>query len=436
MLGTLLALAAILLAAFALGFYVFLTLGLTALSLGWLFSDRPIWQILGHIPWNLATNTTLLALPLYVLMGEILLRSGITEGMYQALAKWLNRLPGSLLHTNIVASGMFACISGSSAATAATVGGVALPFLRAQRYDGRVAMGSLAAGGTLGILLPPSIVFIVYGVLAEESVGRLYLAGVVPGVLLMLGFMATIVVITWRHPDITPPSAPTSWPDRWRGLVDLVPIAILVVLVLGTIYAGIATATEAAAFGVTGAIGLAAAKRRLSLRMLTETFLATATTTAMIVMILIGAFLLQFVASFLGLPSALSRWVVSMELSGFQLILIICALYIVLGMFMESLSIVVVTVPILVPMLQPLGIDLIWFGVIIVVLVELALVTPPVGMNLFILQGISSASAGGGTIKEVYLGVLPFLVPLLAILLLVVLAPDVALWLPNSAFAK
>jgi C4-dicarboxylate transporter, DctM subunit len=438
MLGILLALAVILLVAFALGFYVFLTLGLTALSLGWLFSDRPIWQILGHIPWNLATNTTLLALPLYVLMGEILLRSGITEGMYQALSKWLNRLPGTLLHTNIVASGMFACISGSSAATAATVGGVALPFLRAARYDDRIALGSLAAGGTLGILLPPSIVMIVYGVLAEESIGRLYLAGVVPGVLLMLGFMATIVVITLRHPDTTPPAGPTSWPDRWRGLVHLVPIAILVVLVLGTIYAGIATATEAAAFGVTGAIALAAAKGRVTARMLSETFLATATTTAMIVMILIGAFLLQFIVSFLGLPSALSRWVVSLELSSLQVILIICALYIVLGMFMESLSIVVVTVPILVPMLQPLGVDLIWFGVIIVVLVELALITPPVGMNLFILQGISSTSKaqGGGTIKEVYVGVLPFLVALLAILLLVVLVPDVALWLPNSAFAR
>jgi C4-dicarboxylate transporter DctM subunit len=318
MLGMLFALAAILLVAFALGFYVFLTLGLTALSLGWLFSDRPIWQILGHIPWNLATNTNLLALPLYVLMGEVLLRSGITQGMYQALSKWLNRLPGTLLHTNIVASGMFACISGSSAATAATVGGVALPFLRAARYDDRIALGSLAAGGTLGILLPPSIVLIVYGVLAEESIGRLYLAGVVPGVLLILGFMATIVVITLRHPDTTPPAEATSWPDRWRGLVHLVPIAILAALVLGTIYAGIATATEAAAFGVTGAVALAAAKRRLSVRMLTETFLATATTTAMIIMILIGAFLLQFVVSFLGLPSALSSWVTSMNLSSLQ----------------------------------------------------------------------------------------------------------------------
>ena len=438
MLGVLLALASILLVALALGLYVFVTLGLTALSLGWLFSDRPIWQILGHIPWNITTTTTLLALPLYVLMGEILLRSGITEGMYQALSKWLNRLPGSLLHTNIVASGMFACISGSSAATAATVGGVALPFLRAQRYDGRIALGSLAAGGTLGILLPPSIVFIVYGVLAEESIGRLYLAGVVPGILLVFAFMATIVVITRRNPGATPASEPTSWPDRWRGLVHLVPILLLVVLVLGTIYAGIATATEAGAFGVTGALALAVAKRRVSVRMLTEAFLASATTTSMIIMILIGAFLLQFVASFLGMPAALAGWVVSMDFSSLEVILIICALYIVLGMFMESLSIVVVTVPILVPMLQPLGVDLVWFGVIIVVLVELALITPPVGINLFILQGISSTSLarGGGTIKEVYLGVLPFLVALLAILVLLILVPDVALWLPNSAFAK
>ena len=431
-------LAVFLLVAFALGLHVFVTLGMSGLMLAAIFSDRSVLPILGDISWNTATSVTLLALPLYVLMGELLLRTGITEGMYEALSKWLNRLPGSLLHTNIVASGMFACISGSSAATAATVGGVALPYLRREKYDDRMALGSIAAGGTLGILLPPSIVLIVYGVLAETSIGQLYLAGVVPGLVLMAAFMLIIGVSGMIWPNLAPPPRDVTWGERARVLVHLVPIALLVILVIGSIYAGVATATEAAAFGVTGAFLLGLVRRRLSLKVLSDAFIATATTTAMIMIILIAAFFLQFVASFLGIPTAMSRWIADMGLNAMQTILLICVIYIVLGMFMESLSIVVVTIPLLMPLLSPLGVNTVWFGIIVVILVEIALITPPVGMNLFILRGISEQSAepGRGSMKDIYIGVLPFVGALLAVLALVIIWPQLALWLPSQASLK
>jgi tripartite ATP-independent transporter DctM subunit len=429
------ALALILIVAFALGLHVFVTLGLTGMAVSAIFSDRNVLSILGDIAWNTTTSVTLLALPLYVLMGEILLRTGITEGMYESLSKWLNRLPGSLMHTNIVASGMFACISGSSAATAATVGGVALPYLRNENYDDRMSLGSIAAGGTLGILLPPSIVLIVYGVMAETSIGQLYMAGVVPGLILVVAFMLIIGIIAAVRPGITPPLKDTSWRDRFAGLVHLIPIAILVLLVVGSIYAGIATATEAAAFGVTGAFLLGLARRRISLKVMNEAFLAASATTSMIIVILIAAFFLQFVASFLGIPSAMNRWMAGLGLSAMETILLICVIYIFLGMFMESLSIIVVTVPLLMPLLSPLGIDTVWFGIIVVVLVEIALITPPVGMNLFILRGISENSArpGQGTIKDIYIGVFPFIIALVAVLALIIAFPQLVLWLPSQA---
>ncbi|MDB5510691.1 MAG: transporter large permease [Enterovirga sp.] len=424
---------AILLIAFSLGLYVAVTLGMTAIVMGEAFSDRPILDMLSTIPWNALNNITLVALPLFILMGEILLRSGVTEGMYATLSKWLNRLPGSLLHTNIAACGVFACISGSSAATAATVGGVALPFLRQRGYSNKLALGSLAAGGTLGILIPPSIVMIVYGVLAQESIGRLYMAGIVPGLVMMALFMVVIYAFAVVDPTVAPRIEPSSWREMFASLSRLVPVAILIVLVLGTIYAGVATATEAAAFGVTGAIGIAAVNRRLNRVMLRETLLATATTTSMIMFILIGAFLLQFVVSYLGVPTAMTRWVIGLGLSPMEFVLLVCALYLVLGMFMESLSIVVITLPVILPLLKALGIDLVWFGILVVILVEAALITPPVGMNLFILQGMTERVSGGTPVKplDLYIGILPFLGAMLVVLGLVLAFPQIALWLPG-----
>ena len=430
------ALLGILTVLFGMGIYVSVSMGLGGLALVTLFGDRPVWDIFGYVPWNTTTSFTLVALPLFVLMGEVLLRSGVTEGMYSTLAKWLNPLPGGLLHSNIAACAMFACISGSSAATAATIGGVSLPFLKRYGYSDRVAAGSLVAGGTLGILIPPSIVFIIYGVLVEESIGKLYLAGFVPGFLMAFAFMALIAIQAIRNPSIAPKVPASTWRERLVGLGSLLPIMFLMALVLGTIYTGVATATEAAAFGVCGAFLIAVINRRISGTMLRETFLASAGTTAMILFILIGAFVLQFILAFLGLPALISNWVISMQLTQMQVVLMICVLYIVLGTFMEELSMVVTTIPIFLPMLKALGVDLVWFGVIVVMLVQIAIVSPPVGMNLFILHALRRQLAGPGKeppISDVFIGVMPFFFVMILTLALVIMFPQIALWLPGSA---
>ena len=433
MISILLAVVGILVTAFAVGLHVATTLGFTALASAWLFSQRPLWEVLAYIPWNVLTTNSLVALPLFVLMGEMLLRTGITEGMYVALSKWLGRVPGSLLHTNLVASGLFACISGSSAATAATIGGVAVPFMRKRGYDNRLTLGSIAAGGTLGILIPPSIVMIVYAVLVEESVGRLYLAGVMPGLLMLAMFMLIVLVTVKTNPARAPFEPPVGWRERFASLVALLPVMALIFLVLGTIYLGVATATEAAAFGVTGALLLAVAYRRLTLEMLRESFLATAMTTGMIMFILVGAFVLQFVVSFLGIPPAITQMVIGLDLSPMQFVVLICVLYLLLGMFMESLSMIVITVPILLPVMRSLGIDMLWFGVIAVVLVETALITPPVGLNLFILQNLARGEDGPPVRSvDVMIGVLPFLAAMIITLVLLLVFPEISVWLPRS----
>ncbi|MEZ5890061.1 MAG: TRAP transporter large permease subunit [Xanthobacteraceae bacterium] len=420
----------IMIAGFSLGLYVAVTIGFTALGVGWLFSDRPIWDSLSYLPWNTLTTINLLALPLFILMGEMLLRAGVTENMYGTLAKWLNRLPGGLLHTNIVASGLFACVSGSSAATAATIGAVALPFMGKRGYNHRVMLGSIAGGGTLGILIPPSIVLIVYGVLAGESIGQLYIAGIVPGFLLMLTFLIVIIAIAIIKPAIAPKESPSPLREKLIGLFALIPIFALIFIVLGTIYLGIATPTEAAAFGVSGALVLAVANRRFNARMLRETLLASATTSAMIMFILIGAFLLQFVMSFLGVPLAIARLITELKLSAIEVVVIVCLVYIILGMFMESMSMIVITVPVLVPVLRTLGVDLVWFGIIVVMVVEIGMVTPPMGLNLFILHGLAARSGFPQiSFLDVFIGVLPFLAALLITITLIIMFPEIALWL-------
>jgi C4-dicarboxylate transporter, DctM subunit len=431
-----LALIGILTILFGMGVYVSVAMGIGGLALVSLFGDRTVWDIFGYVPWNGTTSFTLVALPLFILMGEVLLRSGVTEGMYQTLAKWLNWLPGGLLHSNIAACAMFACISGSSAATAATIGGVSLPYLKKEGYSDRVAAGSLVAGGTLGILIPPSILFIIYGVLVEESIGKLYLAGFVPGFLMTGMFMALIVFLALRNKSVAPKGVVATWTERFVGLVALLPIMFLMAVVLGTIYTGFATATEAAAFGVVGAFLIALLNRRVSASMLREVFLASAGTTAMILFILIGAFVLQFILAFLGLPAMVSNWVISLDLTQMQVVLMICALYIVLGTFMEELSMVVTTIPIFLPMLKQLQIDLVWFGVIVVMLVQIAIISPPVGMNLFILQSLRRQIALPGekpSISDVFIGVIPFFLVAVLTLALIIIFPQIALWLPNSA---
>lgn len=427
---------AILLVFFAIGSHVAVALGLTALVVGlWHIGD--VWDFFGHIPWNVNSGSTLVIVPLFVLMGEILLRSGITEELYSVLARLTARVPGGLLHTNVVASGLFASICGSSVATTSTIGAAAMPSMRRYGYDERLAVGSLAAGGTLGILIPPSIIMIVYGLLAEVSIGQLYIAGIVPGILMMIAFMLVILAIAIISPEKAP--RVTDWRafsvSRMQAALSIAPTIALMALVLGTIYLGIATATEAAAFGACGAFLVALLKGRVNASMLRDAFAATAATTGMIMLILAGAFLLQFVLSLTGIPVALSKWTVGLGLSEVQLIFLICLIYLVLGMFLESLAMVVMTVPIIVPVLNAMAVDLVWFGIIVTIMVELSLVTPPVGMNLFVMQSVRGRTESGSSprpIAEIYVGVLPFVGVMTVIVTAIVVWPNIALYLVSA----
>lgn len=427
---------AILAVFFAIGSHVAVALGLTALIAGlWHVGD--VWDFFGHVPWNVNSGSTLVIVPLFVLMGEILLRSGITDELYKVLARLTARVPGGLLHTNIVASALFASICGSSVATASTIGAAAMPSMRRYGYDERLAVGSLASGGTLGILIPPSIIMIVYGLLAEVSIGQLYIAGIVPGLLMTLAFMSVILGIAILSPQKAPRVGDEAvfTVSRARAALSIAPTIALMMLVLGTIYLGIATATEAAAFGACGAFLVALSKGRVNVSMLRDAFAATAATTGMIMLILASAFLLQFVLSLTGIPVALSKWTVGLGLTAIELVLLICLMYLILGMFLESLAMVVMTVPIIVPVLNAMSIDLVWFGIVVTIMVELSLVTPPVGMNLFVMQSVRGRVETGRSprpISDIYVGVLPFIVSMLVVVAAVIVWPGIALYLVSA----
>jgi tripartite ATP-independent transporter DctM subunit len=429
--------AAILMAVFFLaGLYVATALGLIGMSLMQVFSDRPLWDMLGQIAWNTNSNFILVAVPLFIMMGEILVRSGIADRMYRILSNWLAPIPGGLLHSNIASCALFAAVSGSSAATAATIGSVSLPSFRDQGYSERLSVGSLAAGGTLGILIPPSISFILYGVLVEESIGRLYLAGFIPGFLLTAVFMVIIAVMAKIWPTIAPREIAPPWRQRLIGLFALTPIFILMFIVLGTIYLGVATPTEAAAFGVVASFILAALERKINLQMLKEVMLSTVRSSCMIMLIVTAAFILNFALSILGVPNQVSRFVTNLDLSPVTFVIFLIFFYLLLGTFMEALSMIVTTIPILVPALVAAGVDLVWFGVIVVILMEAALISPPEGINLYVIHGIrktvmDEAGEESGTIMDLWIGVLPFILGQAIVIFLLVLFPGIALWLPN-----
>jgi len=421
---------------FLIGMHVAAALGLIGVILMLVFSDRPLLDVLGQIAWNTNSSFVLVAIPLFILMGEILVRSRVSERLYRVLSDWLAPLPGGLLHSNIAACAVFAAVSGSSAATAATIGSVSLPAFRARGYSEPLAVGSLAAGGTLGILIPPSISFIIYGVLVEESIGRLYMAGFIPGFLLASIFMAIIAIMTMVRPSLAPREKAPPWRLRLIGLFALIPMIALIFLVLGTIYMGVATPTEAAAFGVVGALVLAALEGQLTWSMLKTSALATVRSSCMIMLIVTGAFTLSFALAILGVPAQVTRWVTGMELTAVGFVLFLILFYLLLGTFMESLSMMVITLPILVPALKATGVDLVWFGVIMVVLVEAALISPPEGINLYVIHGIrksvnEEAGEKSGTIIDLYLGVLPFMLGMAILLALLVTFPQIALWLPD-----
>jgi C4-dicarboxylate transporter DctM subunit len=415
---------------FAGGIYVGAALAVLALLTGFGLSDRPFWNFIGETLWAPSTNFVLVSVPLFLLMGEIMLRAGLSERLYRALNIWMGRLPGGLLHTNIVSCGVFSAVAGSSVATAATMGSVALPYFEKSHYPPKLVLGSLAAGGALGNLIPPGITFIIYGLITETSVGALYLAAIGPSILVVLLFIAVILYYSFKFKLRGDPGArDISWAQRIAALADLVPTVVLIGLVLGTIYAGWATPTESAALGVAGSIVLSLVDRKLNWRMLTESLRATARTTSMIALILFGAFFLNYLISSLGIPQMLAKYLASLPFPGWVIMLVIIGFYLALGTFMEGMSMVITTIPMLFPVVMALGYDPVWFGVVITMLVEIAMISPPDGTVLYVLQGMRKQP---GPITDVFSGVLPFMaVYMLAIVVLMVF-PGIALWLPKA----
>ena len=425
MIGTALGL---LLALLGLALPVAAALALLGGLLGALFTPIPLHLALGEIAWSASTNALLVSVPLFVLLGEILLRSGIADRLYGSMAAWLSWLPGGLMHANIGACMAFAATSGSSVATAATIGTVAMPQIRRFNYPEPLFLGSLAAGGTLGILIPPSINMIIYGWLTQTSVPQLYLAGFVPGIVLGLIFMATILVCCVARPGLAGDRPRGDWAARIESLPGLLPPLAIFVVVIGSIYAGWATATESAALGVAAALLLAALHGRLTVEVLVQALDGTMRTTGMIMLIVAGAWFLNFVLSAIGLVNALNGFITGLGLGPGQMLLAIIAFYVVLGCFMEPLPMMIVTVPVVTPLVVNAGYDPVWFGILVVLLCETAMVTPPVGVNLFVVQGVR----GRGSINEVILGVLPFIASLFAMIALIVAFPQIALWLPRA----
>jgi tripartite ATP-independent transporter DctM subunit len=420
---------AILLVLLALAVPVAAGLGFLGLALSELYSKLPLTLAIGELAWATSNNFLLVAIPFFVLLGEILLRSGVAERMYNALVLWVPWLPGGLMHSNIAACAMFAATSGSSVATAATIGTVAMGEIKKHGYSERLFLGTIAAGGTLGILIPPSINLIVYGALTDSSIPKLYLAGIIPGLVLASLFSVTVLVVCLLRPSLGGKRTHADWRARVRALPDLIPPLLIFLAVIGSIYAGLATATESAALGVIAALGVAAWHRRLSVRMLLHAFEGTMRTTAMIMAILIAAYFLNFVIGSIGLTAQVNRLVTGLGLTSTELLLGVIVFYLVLGAFMETLSMMVATVPIIAPIMVKAGYDPIWFGVLVVILLETAMITPPVGINLYVVQGLRSH----GRIDDVIIGSAPFVLTMLVMLALLSYWPDLALWLPRAA---
>jgi len=402
-------------------------MGLVGQILNQLYSPMPLTRMLGELTWSTTTNFILTAIPFYIMFGEILLRSGIAERMYNALVQWLSWLPGGLMHSNIGSCALFGSVSGSSVATAATIGVVAIGEIDKHNYNERLFLGTLAAGGTLGILIPPSINMIIYGVMTDTSVPKLYLAGFIPGFILTLLFSLTVLIACLWKPHWGGEKIPTSWQARIRTLPDLVPPLALLMIVIGAIFFGIATATESAAVGIIGALAITAWRRRLSLTMLRDVCEATVRTTAMVVAILVGAFFLNVVIQTIGLTQQLGKLITAYQLTPVQVLTAVIVLYLVLGTFMEELSMMISTIPITTPLILQAGYDPVWFGILLVLLIQTAMVTPPFGINIFVIHGIR----GRGTLADVEKGSAPFVVALLLMIGLICVFPDIAMWLPR-----
>lgn len=403
-------------------------LGILGLAIDEIFMGGRRALMLGDFVWEQSIEYILVAVPMFILLGEIMLRAGIAKRMYGAVAKWLSWLPGGLMHANIGSSAIFAATSGSSVATVATIGTVAYPEIDKRGYNERLFLGTLAAGGTLGILIPPSILLILYGLLTDTSVPELYLAGILPGLVLASLFMLVVIVACLFAPDFGGDKVVTTWRERISVLPDLLPPILLFIVVIGSIYAGFATPTEAASIGVVAAIGISAWNRSLSIKMLIDSFEGAMRTSSMVMIIILAAVFLNFVLGFMGVTQAIIDGIDALGWSPLQTMLVIIVFYLFLGMFMETLSMMLTTIPVVFPVVVHMGYDPVWFGVLITVLMEAALITPPIGLNLYVVQGIRTR---GGSFNDVSYGALPFLFAMLAMIVLLLIFPEVALWIPS-----
>ncbi len=421
-----------LLVSLALGLWVALSLMLVGVAGIALLTTVPSGTVAATAIWASINKWDLTALPLFIWMGEILFRSRLSEDMFAGLSPWLGRLPGRLLHTNIAGCALFAAVSGSSAATTATVGRISLPELRARGYDERIAIGTLAGSGTLGLLIPPSIILIVYGAATEQSIARLFMAGVLPGIMLAGLFMTYVIAWSWMNAAKMPdPEPPIPFLDKLRASRRLLPVAGLIVGVIGSIYTGLAAPTEAAAIGVALALILSWVSGTLSWRTFSEGLSGAAKVSAMIVLILIGAHILTVTMGYTGIPRDLAAWIAAMELSPYALLFALTLFFIVMGCFLDGISIVVLTTSIVLPMIEAAGFDLIWFGIFLVIVVEMSQITPPVGFNLFVLQGLT-----GKNIFTLAAYALPFFLILVLACVLLVAFPGIATWLPTTMSAR
>jgi len=393
-----------------------------------MFTSRPVGDAMATTMWSMGSSWSLTALPLFVWMGEILFRTKLSENLFKGLSPWLARLPGGLIHVNVLGCAIFAAISGSSAATVATVGKMSIPELRKRNYPERFLLGTLAGSGTLGLLIPPSIILIIYGVTVEESIAKLFIAGIIPGIGLALLFMGYVVVWSLKNKKIMPViSEDFSFLEKIKQSGQLLPVVLLIFAVIGSIYAGIATATEAASLGVLGALVLSYFQKSLTKESFSKSLLGATKTSCMIAFILAGSSFLTLAMAFTGLPKNLAVFIDTLQLSPYMLLLVLTLFYIILGMFLDGISAVVLTMAIIEPMIRQAGFDMIWFGIYLVIVVEMAQITPPVGFNLFVLQGMAKRDMGFIARSAFPL----FLLMILAVIIIIAF-PQLALWLPEQ----
>ena len=393
-----------------------------------LFTSRPVGDAMATTIWGTSSSWTLTALPLFVWMGEILFRTKLSENLFAGLSPWMQKLPGGLIHVNVVGCALFAAISGSSAATVATVGKMSIPELRKRKYPEKILLGSLAGSGTLGLLIPPSIILIIYGVTVQESIAKLFIAGIIPGIMIALIFMSYVMIWSLINKKSMPKYVENfSFLEKIRKSKQLLPVIILISAVIGSIYTGVATATEAASLGVVGALILSYFQKSLTIETFKQSLLGATKTSCMIAFILAGSTFLSLAMGFTGLPRNLAIWIQNMELSPYVLIFVLMIFYIILGMFLDGISAVVLTMAIIEPMIRQAGFDMIWFGIFLVIVVEMAQITPPVGFNLFVLQGMANKDMG-----FIARSAFPLFLLMILTVILVVIFPEIALWMPQQ----